>query len=217
MRNTRPERRVDAVDIAGQAKEARMKRTMLALTLALSAAVAPSAAGAVVIISSEGVEGPYSHLEYSAAADGKEFLVEVRGNPFPGMSQEAFNQALMNVLMATRPARPAAQFTTKPVSANFDPSYRLVIVFGPARNLAFETQCRSIDKVGFAPVSAGEVKVSAAFCRKDDLMSRAIARTSATSVDDPAFREMFAQLFPVLFPLRNPFMDGDDRRHRHRH
>jgi hypothetical protein len=186
-----------------------MKRSTIALALALSAMAAVPAKAAV--ISSEGIEGPYSHLEYSAAADGKEFLVEVRGVPFAGMSQEAFDQALMNVLTSARPTRPAAQFTTRPTSANFDPSYRLVLVFGPARNLSYQEQCRGIDRARFEPVAAGEVKVSATFCRKDDLMSRAIARTSAASVSDPAFRQMFVELYPVLFPLRNPFIDGQGK------
>jgi hypothetical protein len=52
------------------------------------------------------------------------------------------------------------------------------------------------------------VRVSAAFCRGTDLMSRAVARTSAGGVDDPAFRQMFVELFPVLFPPRNPFIPG---------
>lgn len=190
-----------------------MKRTTLALALALAGLTATPASAAVVI-SSEGVEGPYSHVEYSAAADGKEFLVEVRGVPFAGMTQETFDQALMNVLMVARPSRPAAQFTTRPTGANIEPTYRLVMVFGPARNLAYETQCRSLDKARFEPVAPGQVKVSVTFCRGDDLMSRAIARTPASGVNDPAFRQMFTQLFPVLFPLRNPFIDGQGKSRR---
>ena len=42
-------------------------------------------------------------------------------------------------------------------------------------------------------------------------MSRAIARTSASNVNDPAFRQMFVELYPVLFPLRNPFIDGQGK------
>lgn len=187
-----------------------MKRTTIALALALSAVSAAQAAAAV--ITSEGVEGPYYRSEYMTAADGREFLIEVRGVPFAGMSQEAFDQALIRVMMSARPSSPATQFTTRPISGNADPAYRLVLVFGPARNLAFETQCRALDRARFEPVAAGEVKVSAAFCRGDDLMSRAVARTGATDINDPAFRQMFVELFPVLFPPRNPFQDGDDHR-----
>jgi hypothetical protein len=193
------------------AKETTMKRTTLALALALSATAMAPAGNAAVIISSEGVEGPYSHGEYSAAADGKEFLVEVRGTPFPGMSQADFDQALMQVLMQARPSHPAAQFTTRLSTPDAEPGYRLVLVFGPARNLAFQTQCKSADRARFEPVAAGQVKVSATFCRKDDLMSRAIGKVDATSVNDPAFRQMFTHLFPVLFPLRNPFIDGQGK------
>jgi hypothetical protein len=193
-----------------QAMEGQMKRVVLAM-LALCALASPTAAQAWVVISSEGVEAPYYRQSWFYAADGKEFLVEVRGVPFAGMNQEAFDQALMNVLMSARPSRPAAQFTTRPVSANFDPSYRLVLVFGPARNLGFQTQCQSLNEARFEPVASGQVRVSAAFCRKDDLLSRAVAQTSARDINDPAFRDMFVQLFPVLFPVTNPLRDGRGR------
>jgi hypothetical protein len=185
-----------------------MKRTIICAVALSILAMTPACAA---VITSEGVEGPYSHLEYSAAADGKDFLVEVAGVPFPGMTQEAFNDALMQVLQAVRPSHPAARFTTHPASGNADTAYRLVLVFGPARNLSFHTQCKGIDRARFEPAAAGTVKVSATFCRKDDLMSRATARTSATGVDDPAFRQMFAELLPVLFPLRNPYIDGQGK------
>jgi hypothetical protein len=148
---------------ADPAREITMKRLAFALALALSGVMA-APANAAVVISSEGVEGPYSHLEYSAAADGKEFLVEVRGVPFAGMTQEAFDQALMGVLMSARPSHPAAFFTTRPTSTNFDPSYRLVMVFNPARNLAFHTQCRALDRARFEPVPTGRVRDEPRHC-----------------------------------------------------
>ena len=159
-------------------------------------------------ITSDGAESPYSYQEYVAAADGRDFLVEVRGLPFAGMSQETFDPALMAVMRSARPARPAANFTTRRGGPGMVPAYRLVLVFNPPRNLAHETQCRALDSVQPGPASAGQVRVSVAFCRKDDLMSKAVARTSVTSVDDPAFRQMFVELFPVMFPLRNPFIEG---------
>jgi hypothetical protein len=161
------------------------------------------------VITSEGAESPYSYVEYFAAADHRPFLIEVRGVPFAGMSREAFDEALMKVLESARPARPAARFTTRRDVAGMLPAYRLVLVFNPARNLAHETQCRALDSVQPGPPTPGQVRVSVAFCRKDDLMSKAVARTSAGGMDDPAFRQMFVELFPVMFPPRNPFIDGE--------
>ena len=87
----------------------------VALTLGVLAAVP---ATATTVISSGGVEGRYSHSEYSASADGKEFLVQVRGVPSAGIAQAAFDRALMNVLNATRPSQPATNFTARPTRGN---------------------------------------------------------------------------------------------------
>lgn len=181
-----------------------MRRVLGAFAFNLAALCGAQAA----VITSDGVESPYSFQEYRAAADGRDFLVEVRGVPFAGMSQNAFDRALMAVLHSARPGRPAARFTTQRGSPSMVPAYRLVVVFNPARNLAHETQCRALDSVQPGPPAPGQVRVSVAFCRKDDLMSRAVARTAAGGIDDPAFRRMFVELFPVMFPPRNPFIEG---------
>jgi hypothetical protein len=187
-----------------------MKRiVMAALVLAMSV-LAAAPGNAAVIISSQGVEGSYDRLEYAAAADGKEFLVEVHGVPFTGMSQQAFEQELKNVLTAARPSFPAAQFTAHPTSAASDPSYRLVMVFGPAHGLSYEAQCALPQAVRSDPLPVGEVEVSVTFCRKGDVMSHAVARTNATGVNDPGFRQMFVELFPVLFPQDNPLHNGNN-------
>jgi len=180
-------------------------RSMLG-ALAFSFAALCGAQAAV--ITSDGAESPYSYQEYRAAADGRDFLVEVRGVPFPGMTQEAFDRTLMAVLESARPFRPAAKFTTQRGSPTMVPAYRLVLVFNPARNLAHETQCRALDSVQPGPAMPRQVRVSVAFCRKGDLMSKAVARTGASGIEDRAFRQMFVELFPVMFPPWNPFIEG---------
>jgi hypothetical protein len=159
-------------------------------------------------ITSEGAESPYSYQDYLSAADGRDFLVEVRGVPFAGMTQEAFNERLMAIMMAARPARPAARYTTQRDRPSMMSAYRLVLVFNPARNLAHQTQCSALASVQPGAPVAGRVRVSVAYCRKDDLQSKAVAVTSATSIDDPAFRQMFVELYPVMFPPWNPFIEG---------
>ena len=179
-----------------------MHRVIGAVTLCL--ATLACATGSV--ITSEGAESPYSYLEFRAAAQGRDFLVEVRGVPFAGTRQEAFDPRLMAVLQSAQPAGLAARFTTERDRPGMVPAYRLVLVFNPARNLAHETQCRALDTVQPGAPVPGEVRVSVAFCRGTDLMSKAVARTSAGGIEDPAFRQMFAELFPVMFPRRNPFI-----------
>ncbi|TXL70355.1 hypothetical protein FHP25_35095 [Vineibacter terrae] len=185
-----------------------MRRVIAALAIGLAIGAVTGCGPQTTVITSEGAESPYSYQEYLAAADGRDFLVEVRGMPFPGMTQDAFNQALMGVLQAARPARPAATFTTRPGGPTMVPAYRLVLVFNPAVNLAHETQCRALDSIRPGQPTAGQVRVSVAFCRKDDLMSKAVAHNGATGVDDPVFRQMFTELFPVMFPPRNPFIES---------
>jgi hypothetical protein len=177
----------------------------VALTLA-GLALAP--AKATTVISSDGVEGRYNRSEYSAAADGKEFLVQVRGVPFAGMTQAAFDRVLADVLNASRPSKPATRFTVGSTGGNAGSSYRLVMVFGPSDGLSFEAQCKAPDAARFEPVPAGQVKVSVAFCRDDEVLSHAIASTMAGDVNDPAFRMLFAEVLPRLFPLDNPLLNG---------
>jgi hypothetical protein len=181
-----------------------MRRLFGALAISLAIGGGTHAA----VITSDGAESPYSYQEYAAAADRRPFLVEVRGVPFDGMSQAAFDTALMAVLQSARPPRPATSFTTDRDRPGMVPAYRLVMVFNPARNLAHATQCQALDTVRPDPPTPGQVRISVAFCRKGDLMSKAVAWTRAGGVDDAAFRQMFIELFPVMFPPWNPFIDG---------
>ena len=178
------------------------RRTAAAVGLCLAtAACVPGS-----IITSDGAESPYSYLEFRAAAAGRDFLVEVRGVPFAGIGQEQFEQRLMAILGSAQLAGLGARFTTERDRPGMVPQYRLVLVFNPARNLAHETQCRALGTVQPGPIVPDQVRVSVAFCRGTDLMSKAVARTSAGGVDDPAFHQMFVDLFPVMFPPRNPFI-----------
>jgi hypothetical protein len=175
---------------------------------ALALCAVAGCAGQGTVITSDGAESPYNYLDYLNAADGRAFLVEVRGVPFAGMTQDAFDARLMPIMTSARPPRPAAAYTTRRDAPGMMPAYRLVLVFNPARNLSHQTQCSALDSVQPGAPVPGRVRVSVAFCRKDDLMSKAVAVTTAAGIDDPAFRQMFVELYPVMFPPWNPFIDG---------
>ncbi|QQS12497.1 MAG: hypothetical protein IPK81_24005 [Rhodospirillales bacterium] len=185
-----------------------MRRRIAAALIAATSAVSAAAPASAAVITSAGAESPYSYQEYVAAADGREFPVELHGDVFPGASSDALAPAVLRIMDQARPASPATRFARAGTMPAGSPDYRLVIVFGPARNLSHHTLCAAPQKIAHEPVKEGQARLSIAFCRGTDLMSRAVATTAARNVDDPAFRQMFVELFPVLFPKRNPFMNG---------
>lgn len=43
-------------------------------------------------------------------------------------------------------------------------------------------------------------------------MSHAVDQTSAADINSAACRQLFVELFPVLYPLRDSFLDGEQVR-----
>jgi hypothetical protein len=163
--------------------------------LVLSTPVAQAA-----VITHEEVHIQYTWEEFFAAADGKEFQVQIRGNPFV-MPSEAFQQAVLAGLQK-RSVGPRTTWTVKPDREAAPDQYRLVLVFGAANQLG-TTLCSELPKLNPAPAKvAGGVQVAAAYCRGPDPMTEAYARTDAASAEDRSFDRMVSELMPVLFPRR---------------
>ena len=168
--------------------------TALAIGLT-TAATAPAA-----IITHEEVHIQYTWQEFFAAADGKEFLVQIRGNPF-AMPQEAFERAVLSKLQA-RSVGPTTTWTSQPGETPPAKAYRLVLVFGAGSQLG-STLCADLDSIKPPPTPApGSVNVAAAYCRSYQPMTEAYARTSASQSDDRAFESMISELMSVLFPRK---------------
>jgi hypothetical protein len=158
-----------------------------------------SAAQAAVITHEE-VHIQYTWEEFFGAADGKEFQVQIRGNPFV-MPSEAFQQSVLARLQK-RSVGPRTTWTVKPDREAAPDQYRLVLVFGAANQLG-QTLCGELPRLNPAPARvAGGVQVAAAYCRGPDPMTEAYARTDASSAEDRSFDQMFSELMPVLFPRR---------------
>ncbi|MGE0153575.1 MAG: hypothetical protein AB7R90_13240 [Reyranellaceae bacterium] len=177
------------------------KRTLAAALLIpglLLAWLAPPVQAAV--ITHEEVHIQYTWEEFFGAADGKEFQVQIRGNPF-AMADEAFHQAVLARLQQ-RSVGPATTWTVKPASEAAPDQYRLVLVFGAGSQLG-QTLCADLPSLKPAPakVPAG-VQVAAAYCRGSQPMTEAYARTDSTGAEDRSFDRMFSELMPVLFPRR---------------
>lgn len=170
-------------------------RAALAAGLAMSAATASAA-----VITHEEVHIRYTWEEFFAAADGKEFLVQIRGNPF-AMPQEAFEKALLAKLQA-RSVGPKTTWTTTPGETPPAKAYRLVLVFGTGSQLG-STLCEELDSIKPPPTAVpGSVNVAAAYCRSYQPMTEAFARTDASQPDDRAFERLVSELMAVLFPRR---------------
>jgi len=170
-------------------------RAALAAGLAMSAATASAA-----VITHEEVHIRYTWEEFFAAADGKEFLVQIRGNPF-AMPQEAFEKALLAKLQA-RSVGPKTTWTTTPGETPPAKAYRLVLVFGTGSQLG-STLCEELDSIKPPPTAVpGSVNVAAAYCRSYQPMTEAFARTDASQPDDRALERLVSELMAVLFPRR---------------
>lgn len=168
------------------------------LVTGLLALSAPAAQAAV--ITHEEVHIQYTWEEFFGAADGKEFQVQIRGNPFV-MPGEAFQQAVLARLQK-RSVGPRTIWTVRPDREAAPDQYRLVLVFGAANQLG-TTLCSELPSLNPTPAKvAGGVQVAAAYCRGLDPMTEAYARTDATSAEDRSFDQMFSELMPTLFPRR---------------
>lgn len=182
-----------------------------AAMLAIAGASAVPAAQATVI-TQEYFEGFYDYSEFFANADGKEFPVQVRGNPFANQSigpgQESFERALITVMQAHKPP-PRLTFVNATTREPLRPNYRFALLFNPSTAGPVHRTCSSLGTAEMVPTVAGRVVLEMAFCRNDQTMSSLKARFDAASVNDPQFGRAFDQVFSALLPRRNP-MRGED-------
>ncbi len=173
----------------------------LLLACAGALVAAPSLPAAAAIITNEDVHLQYDYSEFYAVAGGKEFEVVLRGNP-TNVPQAQFEAKLMQLLtqaMRTTNTRP----TATPTVRTRHPNYRLVLVFNLDSGELGTTLCGDLARiVPPSGVLPGRLTVAAAYCRNEDPMTEAFARTTASSLDDPAAQALFNELTSVLFPRR---------------
>ena len=142
----------------------------------------------------EDINPLYSHLEFSAAADGRDLLTTIQGNPF---GTPAFDQAVTAIMTRT-PVGPKTRFTTTPgPSANRD--YSVALAFNPSPNILASDLCNRQS----VPTAATQrpIVVRAAFCAAGGEASAVSGYLDqATGPEDPKFvdliRDMTLQLFP---------------------
>jgi hypothetical protein len=140
------------------------------------------------------------------AAGGREFPVEVVGNPFP-LPDPVFAQAVVDAMQGANQVVPTT-FTVRPGQSS-RPGYRHVFMFGAPLSLDAHTLCNRPGDLP-APVFKNRLTVIAAFCSPSQVLSEVTAiGPLPRSPADPAFRQLVAAVTYDLVPLRDPFDDND--------
>lgn len=139
----------------------------------------------------------YDYREFFNAADGKPFRVVLAGTPFPGMPADDVARTLLTQMQAVKP-QPRLTFTYDVPAERPRPDYRMVLVFDAANDFGSTAVCAGA-KPRLKAGTPGRLNVYAVYCRNDLALSETTAWTDATGPDDPRVRELFRELFPVLF------------------
>ena len=162
----------------------------------LAASLLPVAALAATIGGTQ-YATQYDYREFFNATDGKPFRVVLAGTPFPGLPLDGVAGALLAQMQAVKP-QPRLTFTYDVPTERPRPDYRMVLIFNAANDFGATAVCAG-EKPRFKAGMPGRMSVYAVYCRNDLALSETSAWTDATGPDDPRVRELFRELFPVLF------------------
>lgn len=166
------------------------------IAVTLAAGLLPVAALAATIGGTQ-YATQYDYREFFNAADGKPFRVVLAGTPFPGMPADDVARTLLTQMQAVKP-QPRLTFTYDVPAERPRPDYRMVLVFNAANDFGSTAVCAG-ENPRFKAGTPGRLNVYAVYCRNDLALSETTAWTDATRPDDPRVRELFRELFPVLF------------------
>lgn len=187
---------------------------MIIRTIALAALAGVVLVPAVVsaaTVSGAFYQPQYDFGEFFTAADHTPFQVKLAGTAFPGLDPDAVARELLPAMQAGKP-RPALTFTYATPPEKPRPDYRLVLVFDAASDLGSSAVCNGVAR--FKPGRPGILDVYAVYCRNDQVMSEATARTQANGPNDPRVAELFRETLQVVFsvsPALRPQTGGKRR------
>jgi hypothetical protein len=174
-----------------------MKRILL-LPLFLAAC----SGGQIPIASESRIESRYHLSDLSYIAAGRDLKTEVLGNPFKS-DQGTFAATVADHLQGVNPG-PDIHFTPTPAPTAREPYFVRLAFNGPSASNGTQF-CGVAPEVAPSSAPSGEVRVIGAFCRGDQPMTYAAAKSGGiTDMNDPAFRRLVRQVGTLLFPLRNP-------------
>lgn len=159
------------------------------------------------------VESGYSRSDFAYGAAGRDMTTEILGNPFPGVSQAVFDQAVTDAMQGAHFGQPT-HFTTTP-DDTARPVYRVRMLWNGPLSANGARLCESAPEnapyEGGGPDPDGQTRLVAAFCRSDRPATYLVGSIGGvTSTDDPRFVSFVRQVTTQLFPPRDgTFEPGD--------
>jgi len=156
------------------------------------------------------LDSAYQPSEVTYAAADRDLAVTVRGTPFAGFDNQRL-AAKVASLMAGEPGWFRANYTATPgASARAD--YRVNWLFGVPASTPSRLLC---DDTKPLPKVTGETSTTVAMaglCRRDKMLSFAVASMPATvTPDDAAFATLIRATTRALLPNVDPNRDGRSR------
>jgi len=157
----------------------------------------------------EVIRSTYSPTEFGFGAARRDLWTQFRGNPFE-LDDKAFQAAMIDILARYPPKPQPTNFTTDPDdSANTN--YRVVFLFDPPKAFTTGQLCRLPLKLPRGEGSNKPLRVAAAFCRYQGVLTAVRGGLDlAADPDDPAFDALIGQMVDELFPNFNPNQDDND-------
>jgi len=147
----------------------------------------------------------YDHSEiidvFRYAVDGRDFLVEIQGNPTydPNVM---FDSAVLSAMHGHH-GGPPTKFTTTP-SEKTRSDYRIVFVFGAPPSVGSKSACGG-GGPGTTTAVTGRVRIQAAFCHQDRALSYArVFFGPISGVSDPRLASAVEQATLSLIPPYDP-------------
>lgn len=172
-----------------------MKMFDMARLMALSLLVGACAGATTTTNVYYNKTGIFDLFRYAAA--DRDFLTEIRGNPSAGPKAK-FDASVIAAMHGNARGLPT-NFTTTP-SSNARDGYRLVMMFGGDKYLGANKVCSDTESAPLTP-AAGRVEIEAAFCYRDEVLSRThVAYTQGSAALEDAVSQVVLSLFPYPDP-----------------
>ena len=194
---------------------------VLAGVLLMATACVTTSLTSGAAISYSELESIYNPGEVGYAAGGRDLRVVVKGNPFAGAGANEAEVANSVVdAMQGLPGWIVTNFTLEPDDSARE-LYRVVWLVGVPANTSLYAICgaspglfgygaATVENEIEVPPGAGN-NVMAAFCRRGQMMSYMVASLGDIgSTEDPRFRSLVRVATRVLFPQRDPNIDGSN-------
>lgn len=135
--------------------------------------------------------------QFTASGGRSVVAMAVIGNPFDSPDPVFARQVVEAMSTYAGPA-----FTVN-TQTNRRPFDRVVMVFNPSGPVSYDDLCRDQNPATGASPAAGQLRVAAAFCRNDWVLSGGAMQVAARSARDRSFRVAMSGLTDALFPVHD--------------